>query len=352
MKRLKVAILGATGVVGQHYIKLLANHPWFKITALTGSTSVGRRYVEAVRGEGPDPPKEIAEMEVLPTDPKHVDADFVFSCLPTEAAGELEPRFAEAGFPVVSDASAHRMEHDVPLIIPEVNPQHLNMVERQRKNRKWDGFIVTTPNCTTVGLVLALYPLYRSYGVRRLYVTTMQAISGAGFPGVPALSITSNVIPYISKEEEKVEQETMKLLGEYADGGVKPASFMVEVTCTRVPTVDGHLEALHIETEENIDVEEAKRVLADFTSLPQELNLPTAPRRPVIVREEPDRPQPRVDVNAGSVPGMSVVVGRVRQGKLRNSVNLLVLSHNLIRGAAGGAVLTAELAHHMKLLRG
>jgi len=351
MKQLKCAILGATGVVGQHYIKLLADHPWFRISALTGSTSVGKKYVEAVRGEGPDPPKRIAEMEVLPTDPRHVDADFVFSCLPTEAARELEPKFAEAGFPVISDASAHRMGEDIPLIIPEVNPSHLYLIEKQKKNRRWEGFIATTPNCTTVGLALALHPIYRNYGIKRLHVTTMQAISGAGFPGVPALSITANVIPYIANEEEKVEMETMKLLGEYTGDGIKYASFLAEVTCTRVPTVDGHLESVHVETAKDVDVDEVKQLLSDFVSIPQELKLPTAPERPIIVREEQDRPQPRLDANAGTVPGMSVVVGRVRKGKLQNSLKFLVLSHNLIRGAAGGAVLTAELAHHYGMLR-
>ena len=349
MKKLKVGILGATGLVGQHYIKLLADHPWFKITALTGKESVGKKYAEAVRGEAPDPPREIAEMEVLPTDPKYLDVDFVFSCLPTEAAREAEPKFAEAGFPVISDASAHRMEEDVPLIIPEVNPSHLMLVEEQRRRRKWDGFIVTTPNCTTVGLVLALYPIYKSYGLKEMHVTTMQALSGAGFPGVPSLSIMGNIIPYISKEEEKVEQETMKILGEYSNGAVKPVSFPVEITCTRVPTIDGHLEAVYVETEKEAKPDEVKMLLNEFTSIPQELNLPTAPRRPIIVREEPDRPQPRIDVDAGSIPGMSITVGRIRQGKKPNRINFLVLSHNLIRGAAGGAVLTAELAHRYGL---
>ncbi len=351
MKQLKVAILGATGLVGQHYIKLLARHPWFKIATLTGKESIGKKYVEAVRGEAPDPPKEIAEMEVVPTEPKYVDADFVFSCLPTEAAREVEPSFAKSGFPVVSDASAHRMDEDVPLIIPEVNPGHLKLVELQRKRRGWDGFIVTTPNCTTVGLALTLYPLHKTYNIKKAVVTTMQAVSGAGYPGVPSLSIMGNVIPYISGEEKKVEIETLKILGNLENSIVKPASLEIETTCTRVPTIDGHLESLHIETERPINVDEAKSVLAEFASVPQELNLPTAPRRPIIVREEQDRPQPRIDADAGTVPGMSVTVGRVRQGKRPTTLNLLLLSHNLIRGAAGVAILTAELAHHYGMLR-
>jgi len=351
MKQFSVSILGATGLVGQHYIKMLSNHPWFKISGLTGKESVGRKYIEAVRGEAPDPPKHIAEMEVLPTDPKKVDADFVFSCLPTEAAKEVEPKFAEAGFPVFSDASAHRMEADVPLIVPEVNPTHLKLVEAQRRNRGWDGFLVTTPNCTAAGLVLALHPIHLRYGIKKTYVTTLQAVSGAGFPGVPSLSIMSNVIPYISGEEEKVEVETNKMLGTLEDNRVKPAAITFGITCTRVPSLDGHLESLFIETANPVDSSELKHILSEYVSLPQELRLPSAPHRPIVVREDKDRPQPRLDSDAGSVPGMSVTVGRIRKGKDSQSLGMVILSHNLIRGAAGGTILTAELAHHQGLLR-
>ncbi|MDJ0271163.1 MAG: aspartate-semialdehyde dehydrogenase [Aigarchaeota archaeon] len=348
MKTYNVAILGATGMVGQHYIKMLYRHPWFRIAALTGKESVGRKYVEAVRGEAPEPPKEIAEMEVLPTDPKKVDADFVFSCLPTEAAREAEPKFAEAGFPVFSDAAAYRMEEDVPLIVPEINPEHLNMVHIQRKKRGWEGYIVTTPNCTTVGLVLPLQPLKQSLGVKKVIVTTMQAVSGAGYPGVASLSILGNVIPYISGEERKVETEAAKILGRYGDGRFIYDSVEVYATCTRVPTLDGHMESIYLETEKPADEETVAELLAEYVSLPQELNLPTAPARPIVVRREPDRPQTRIDVDAGTVPGMSVSVGRIRVNG--EKVRFISLSHNLIRGAAGGTILTAEVARHMGLL--
>ncbi|MDW7978295.1 MAG: aspartate-semialdehyde dehydrogenase [Candidatus Caldarchaeum sp.] len=350
MKTYSVAILGATGMVGQHYIRMLQNHPWFRIKTLTGKDSVGRKYVEAVRGEAPEPPKEVAEMEVQPTDPKHVDADFVFSCLPTEAAREAEPRFAEAGFPVFSDAAAFRMEEDVPLIVPEVNPDHLHLVKAQRKNRGWGGFIVTTPNCTTVGLVLPLHPINRQLGVKRVTATTLQAVSGAGYPGVASLSILGNVITYISGEERKVETETAKILGRFDGGRIAFDDVEVLATCTRVPTIDGHMESLVFETEKKTDKETVANLLAEYVSLPQELNLPTAPRKPIIVRPEEDRPQTRIDVDAGSVPGMSVTVGRIRV--VENKVRLISLSHNLIRGAAGGTILTAELAHHFGLLEG
>jgi aspartate-semialdehyde dehydrogenase len=348
LKRFKVAILGATGMVGQHYIKMLKDHPWFKISCLTGKESVGKKYVEAVRGEAPPPPSNIADMEVLPNDPKYVDADFVFSCLPTEPARESEPIFAQAGFPVFSDASAHRMESDVPLIVPEINPEHLGLVNIQRKNRRWDGYIVTTPNCTTVGLVLPLHPLWRALGLNRVVVTTLQAVSGAGYPGVASLSILGNVIPYISGEEYKVETETRKILGRIENGAVKYDETYVIATCTRVPTIDGHMESILAETRNPSTAEEIVNLLEEYVSLPQELNLPTAPRRPIIVRREPDRPQTRIDVDAGSVQGMAVSVGRIRVDG--NNVRMVSLSHNLIRGAAGGTILAAELAAHQGFL--
>ncbi|GBC69706.1 Aspartate-semialdehyde dehydrogenase 2 [archaeon HR01] len=348
MRRYKVAILGATGMVGQHYIKMLKDHPWFKISGLTGKESVGKKYVEAVRGEAPPPPPDIADMEVLPNDPKHVDADFVFSCLPTEPARESEPLFAQAGFPVFSDASAYRMEPDIPLIVPEINPDHLGLIEVQRKNRGWDGYIVTTPNCTTVGLVLPLHPLWKALGLNRVVVTTMQAVSGAGYPGVASLSILGNVIPYISGEEHKVETETRKILGRLENGAIRYDKTYVLATCTRVPTLDGHMESILAETGRPATAEEVVNLLEEYVSLPQELNLPTAPRRPILVRREPDRPQTRIDVDAGSIQGMAVSVGRIRVDG--NNVRMISLSHNLIRGAAGGTILTAELAAYQGLL--
>ncbi|MEM2910529.1 MAG: aspartate-semialdehyde dehydrogenase [Nitrososphaerota archaeon] len=345
MKQIRVAVLGATGMVGQRYVSMLSRHPWFKLSCLTGKESIGKKYGEAVRGNPVDIPSSVADMEVLPTEPKYVDADLVFSPLPTEAAHESEPLFAKEGFNVVSDASAHRMEKDVPLIVPEINPGHIELIDVQRRNRKWDGYIVTTPNCTTIGLVMPLKPLHDAYVLKKVVVTTMQAVSGAGFPGVPSLSILGNVIPYISGEEGKVEKETLKILGRFKDGLIEPAHITIEASCTRVPTIDGHLESVYVETEKAVGVDGVKKTLAEFKGLPQELNLPTAPERPIIVMEEEDRPQPRLDIYAGSVPGMSAVVGRIRSAKDEKALKLFVLSHNTVRGAAGIAILTAELLH-------
>ncbi|MCS7115863.1 MAG: aspartate-semialdehyde dehydrogenase [Nitrososphaerota archaeon] len=344
MKTIDVAILGATGMVGQDYIHMLADHPYFRVKCVTGKESVGKRYGEAATWKGAQeiPPK-YADLEVLPTDPKVVDADLVFSPLPTDIARTTEPLFAKAGFPLISDASAHRMEKDVPLIIPEVNPDHTALIKVQRKNRGWDGFIVTTPNCTTVGLALVLKPLYDKYSINKVIVTTMQAVSGAGFPGVPSLLIIENVIPYIKDEEEKVRIETLKLLGKFDGEKILDANLKIAASCNRVPTLDGHLESVYIESSDKIDVDDAIETLRSFRGEPQRLKLPTAPVQPIIVREEPDRPQPRLDRMAGSVAGMSVVVGRVRRGIDEHSLQLTLLSHNTIRGAAGTAILTAEL---------
>lgn len=348
MKEIKVAVLGATGMVGQRYVKMLSEHPWFKLSCITGKESVGKKYCEAIRGNSPENiqlPSKVLDMEVLPTDPKYVDADLVFSPLPTEVAKDIEPKFASEGFFVVSDAAPHRMEEDVPLIVPEINPEHLELIDIQRNRRRWDGFIVTTPNCTAIGLVMPLKPIYDAFGIRKVVVTTMQAVSGAGFPGVPSLSILCNVIPYISGEEKKVETETLKILGSLKDGRIVPAQIIIEASCTRVPTIDGHLESVYVEMEKGASIESVKEVMAEFKGLPQKLSLPTAPDRPIIVLEEEDRPQPRIDIYQGSVPGMSAVVGRIRKGNGDNIVKFFVLSHNTIRGAAGVAILTAELLH-------
>ncbi|MEM2210805.1 MAG: aspartate-semialdehyde dehydrogenase [Nitrososphaerales archaeon] len=344
MKSIDVAILGATGMVGQDYIHMLANHPYFRVKCLTGSESVGKRYGEAASWKGAyDIPSKYADLEVLPTDPRVIDADLVFSPLPTDVAKTVEPLFAKAGFPLVSDASTHRMEKDVPLIIPEVNPDHIELIKIQKKNRSWDGFIVTTPNCTTVGLALVLKPLCDKYQINKVIVTTMQAVSGAGFPGVPSLLIIENVIPYIKDEEEKVRIETLKLLGKFDGEKIMNANLKIAVSCNRVPTLDGHLETVYIESSDKLDVDDVKETLRSFQGEPQRLKLPTAPTQPIIVREELDRPQPRLDRMAGSIPGMSVVVGRVRRGIDEHSLQLTLLSHNTIRGAAGTAILAAEL---------
>ncbi|MEM1659146.1 MAG: aspartate-semialdehyde dehydrogenase [Candidatus Jordarchaeales archaeon] len=354
MKKIDVAILGCTGTVGQRLVTMLHNHPWFDITVLAASErSAGKKYADVVADRWHLPveiPEEIKSMEVVDVNARDAEATLVISALPADVAKEAEPKFAEAGCAVSSNASTFRMEEDVPLVIPEVNPDHLKLVDVQRERRGWQGFIVTNPNCTTIGLVIALKPLYDRYGLEKVCVATMQAVSGAGLPGVPSLMIVDNIIPYISNEEEKVVRETRKILGRMTGMAVTPAGFKVEASCNRVPVLDGHLESVFILTEEEVDVDEAKEVLRRFRGEPQKLKLPSAPEQPIIVREEIDRPQPRLDRMAGSVPGMSVSVGRVRKGSEPNSLMFTVLSHNTIRGAAGAAILNAELMVAYKMV--
>ncbi len=344
MKR-KVAILGATGAVGQRFIQMLHNHPWFKIEVLAASEkSAGKPYIEACNWMLEwDMPREIAEMEVVNSDVKSVkkagDVDFVFSALPSDVAGPLEAEFAKT-YPVFSKASAHRLEEDVPLLIPEVNPEHLELVKVQRKRRGWSGFVSTDPNCSTIQLAITLKPLME-FGLKRVIVSTMQALSGAGFPGVPSLSIIDNVLPYIQGEEEKIELETLKILGEFHGDRVQPANIKISASCNRVNVKDGHLECVFVELERKPSVEEVKEAFRNFKGEPQRLKLPSSPENPIVVREEKDRPQPRFDRDEGK--GMSVVVGRIREDPVL-TIKYVCLSHNTIRGAAGAALLSAELS--------
>jgi aspartate-semialdehyde dehydrogenase len=341
--KITVAVLAATGMVGQRYVHMLAKHPFFEVVEVTGYDSVGKRYEDALKVRGLFPISEVVgKLTVKPTTPSSLSADLVFSPLPTEAAIHIEPKLADSGFKVITDASPHRMDPDVPLIIPEVNPEHIDLIRLQRK-RKWKGFLVATPNCTAVGLALLLKPIQDSLGIRRVIVNTMQAVSGAGYPGVPSLDILDNVIPYIKDEEEKVESEPLKIMGKLGTSGIRPADFQISAFCHRVPTTDGHMESVYIDTNNEVSVEGLKENLRIFKSLPQKLHLPTAPENPIIVAEENDRPQVRLDRDAGTVPGMSIVVGRVRRGQDRKSVRLSFLSHNTIRGAAGSTILAAEL---------
>jgi aspartate-semialdehyde dehydrogenase len=258
-------------------------------------------------------------------------------------AKEIEPKFAKAGFAVVSEASAHRMDADVPLMIPEVNAPHLKLLYPQRKKRGWKKGIVTTPNCTVTGLAIVLKPIVDAFPIRKVIVTTMQALSGAGYPGVPSLSIVENVIPYIQYEEEKVQREARKILGAAKNGRIEPLNLPMGVSCNRVQVIDGHTETLYCEFSKKVDLGEVSKKLESFSAAPQEMRLPTAPEKPIIVVQEKDRPQPRLDRDAGSVPGMSVVVGRLRRGIDERSLLLTLLSHNTVRGAAGTAILTSEL---------
>ena len=332
MKRIDVAVLGATGKVGIEYLEMLKNHPWFRVVEATGNTKVGMKLEEVVS----DLPTSMRSIEIKESDPSKIESRFVFSPLPTAVAKETESNFAQSGFKVITDASPHRMDTDVPLMIPEINPDHLKLIESRLKKKQ--GFIVATPNCTTIGLAITLKPLNDSYSVKKVVMTSFQALSGAGYPGVPSLDIQENVIPYISGEEEKVTQETNKLLGSYSQDAIRPNSIDVYCSCNRVAVIDGHLESVYLESKDPITDPEG--VLRSFRGVPQELKLPSAPKDPIIVMKENDRPQPRLDRMAGN--GMTTVVGRVRQSG-KKVLQYHLLTHNTIRGAAGGAILTAEL---------
>ena len=343
MKR-KVAILGATGAVGQRYIQLLQGHPWFQIEVLAASErSAGKKYGDACNWVmESNLPKDIAEMPVVNADVDSVekagDVDLVFSSLPGDLAGPVESEFA-ALFPVFSKASAHRMEKDVPLIIPEINPDHAELIKIQQKARGWKGFITTDPNCSTIQLAISLKPLMQ-FGLKEIIVSTMQALSGAGYPGVASLDIIDNVVPFISGEEEKMEAEALKILGSFSGKAVKNADFKLSASCNRVHVKDGHLESVFIKTAEEPSIEEIESAFANFSGEPQKLKLPSAPAHPIVVRHEKNRPQPRFDRDTGC--GMSVVVGRIRKDPIM-SFKYMCLGHNTIRGGAGAGVLSAEL---------
>jgi aspartate-semialdehyde dehydrogenase len=347
MAKIPVAVLGATGTVGQHFVKLLMNHPWFELAALTASErSAGKPYGEVAKWYlTEEVPEQVADIEVRPTNPKAVeDVKLLFSAMPADEAAEIEPVCAKAGFIVSSNSSNIRMDPDVPLLIPEVNPDHLKLIDVQKKRRKWKGCIVKNPNCTTIVFVLALRPLLDEFGINSVHVASMQALSGAGYTGVPSMAIEDNVIPYIAKEEDKVEEEPLKLLGKLKGEKIQLAPIKISASCHRVPVLDGHTEAVFVGLERGASPEEIAEVLRKFRAKPQKLKLPTAPEQPVIVSDAIDMPQPRYARNAGSVPGMAVVVGRIRKDQaLKNGIKFLCSGHNVIRGAAGAAVLNAEL---------
>src|SRR5438067_9693880 len=311
MKKFRVGILGATGVVGQRFILLLEDHPRFEITALAASDrSQGKPFAQACTWRLPgDMPARVKQIIVQPPAPP-LDCDLVFSSLPSDIAKESEEEFAGAGYPVISNSSSHGMSADVPLLIPEVNADHLALIDVQRKNRGFDrGFIVTNPNCSAIVVVMALQPLHAKFGVTSCIVTTMQALSGAGYPGVASLDATDNVIPFIGGEEEKIEAETLKLLGSLNDGVIEIPPMKVSAQCNRVNVSDGHLASIRVKLERASSLDDIRAALASFTSEPQHLKLHSAPERPIIVRSENDRPQPRLDRDSGN--GMSVTVGRI-----------------------------------------
>lgn len=354
MSKIPVGLLGATGMVGQRFIQSLSDHPWFELEALTASEkSAGKRYEEAAKWYlYPPMPEEVKDIEVRPTEVEAVeDTEIVFSALPSSIAEEVEPKMAKAGKIVASNASSYRMDPDVPLMIPEINPDHLNLIEQQKENRGWDGAIVTNPNCTTIILLLALKPLIDEVGINRVFVSTMQALSGAGYGGVKSMEIEDNLIPYIPKEEWKTENEPLKILGKYEKGKIKKAEIDISASCNRVAVLDGHTESVFLELENEASPESVERIMSEFKAEPQELNLPTAPIKPIIIEKEPDKPQPRSARHAGSVPGMAVAVGRVREDPVfENGIRFLISGNNAIRGAAGASVLNAELMKAKDLL--
>jgi aspartate-semialdehyde dehydrogenase len=338
--RIPVGVLGATGVVGQRMVRLLEDHPWFRLATVTASDrSAGRPYAEATRWIQSGPiPEAVAALPVRPTEPM-AGVPLVFSALDSSVAGPLEERFAGAGILVVSNARNHRMDPRVPLLVPEVNPGHLDLLDGQEYPE--GGGIITNPNCSTIGLSLVLGPLHAAFGVEAVHVVTLQALSGAGLPGHAALEMQDNVIPFISGEEEKLEAETLKILGVREKDGVEPARFPVSAQCTRVPVTDGHTEMVSVKFASPVTPEAAAEVLAGFRSLPQELGLPFAPRRPIHVLADERHPQPRLHRDLEE--GMAVSVGRIRPCPVHD-LRMVVLSHNTVRGAAGGALLCGELA--------
>ena len=341
-KKFRAGILGATGTVGQRLVQLLADHPWFELTEVAASErSSGKKYSEAVNWHLNTPiPAGAANLIVKSLEPA-LDCDFVFSALDSSVAGPAEEEFARAGYPVVSNSKNHRMSPDVPLLIPEVNAAHLDAIPVQQKNRGYgSGFIVTNPNCSTAGLVLVLKPLADAFGLEKMFVVTMQAVSGAGYPGVASLDILGNVVPFIGGEEEKMEEEPQKLLGRWDGSRFVEAGLGISAHCNRVPVENGHLECLSLSLKKIATLGEVREALRNFTVNDELAALPTAVKNPVIVLDEENRPQPRRDVDAGN--GMAAVVGRVRACPLLD-VKLTLLSHNLVRGAAGAALLNAEL---------
>jgi aspartate-semialdehyde dehydrogenase len=339
--KIPVGLLGATGIVGQRFVQMLENHPWFEVAWLAASDrSEGRAYGEAARWKLKTAiPAQVAQMRVSPARPEGAPK-VIFAALDASIAAELEPQFADAGCAVITNSSALRMKSDVPLVIPEVNPDHIKLLECQAWRRKSRGFVVTNPNCSAIGLVMALAPLEQQFGLETVMAVTMQAVSGAGYPGVASLDILGNVIPYIAKEEEKMEEETRKLLGRLNGSSIQPGAFGMSAQCNRVAVEDGHTESVSVKLKKKAGPEEIITAWNEFRSVPQELRLPSAPQEPIKYSSAPDRPQPRFDSESGN--GMTTSVGRLRPCGVLDW-KFTVLSHNTIRGAAGAALLNAEL---------
>jgi len=339
--KIQVGVLGATGTVGQKFIKLLENHPWFELTEVAASERTsGKLYADAVSWKQVTPiPEKARSLEIRPCTPD-LKCRIVFSGMDSSVAGPIEEDFARAGYVVLSNSKNHRMDEDVPLIIPEVNPEHLGLIPVQRRNRNSNGYIITNSNCTTMFLAMALGPIHRVFGIEKVFMVSMQAISGAGYPGISSLDILGNVIPYISGEEEKVEMETQKILGTFNGQTIDPADFPVSAQCNRVAVEDGHMESVSIKLAKTATVDAIADLLRNYVGSPQQLALPSAPERPFMVMEEPDHPQPRFDVNRAN--GMATLIGRLRPCSILD-FKFTLMGHNTVRGAAGASILNAEM---------
>ncbi|OGU28196.1 MAG: aspartate-semialdehyde dehydrogenase [Ignavibacteria bacterium GWA2_35_9] len=337
-QKIPVAVLGATGSVGQRFIQLLENHPWFEVKEVAASErSAGKPYKEAVNWVQSTPiPESVKNLTVKNCEPG-LESKVTFSGLDSSIAGEVETAFASKGYAVISNSKNHRMDKDVPLLVPEINPDHLQLVKYQKYN---GGLIVTNPNCSTIGMVLALKPLADAFGLELVNVVTMQGLSGAGYPGVSSLDIIDNVIPFIGGEEPKMESEPLKILGEFDPTGIKNIDIKISAQCNRVGVIDGHTECVQVKLKKKASIEEVKKAWINFSAEPQKLKLPFAPENPIYYFEEEKYPQPRIHRNLDK--GMAVATGRLREDKLFD-YKFIVLSHNTIRGAAGGAILCGEL---------
>ena len=345
--RIEVGILGATGMVGQHFVKFLQGHPWFNLKWLGASErTAGKKYGQAMKWHlGGRVPDTVADLTVEDSRPNNAPR-LLFSAMDASVATEIEQAFAQAGHVVVSNSRNHRMDRDVPLLVPEINPDHLKLVPRQQALRSWKGQIVTNPNCSTVVLAMSLAPL-KPFGITRVVATTLQAISGAGYPGVASMDINANIIPFIGNEEEKMECETQKILGDFAGDQFRPHPVKVSAHCNRVPVVDGHTETVAVALDEKPSLADLRAAFEGFSGAPQRLSLPSSPERPIVFLDQPNRPQPRFDAGRGR--GMTVSVGRLRPCPVLGW-KFVALGHNTVRGAAGAAVLNAELMQAEGLL--
>jgi len=349
----KVAIIGVTGAVGQEFVLSLEDHPWFEVTQIAASErSAGKKYIDAIRDDsgiiawdvGGEIPDYIKEMSVLTVDEINVaELDLIFSAVESQAARDIETKFAK-DLPVISTSSAYRYEEDVPILIPGVNDEQAELLEVQKKNRNWKGWVAPLPNCTTTGLAITLKPLFDKYGAKKVMMTSMQAISGGGKTGVSAMGITDNILPYIPKEEDKVKKETRKILSKLKDGKIEDAGIIVSCTCTRVPVIDGHTGSVFVETEKEIDPALAKDTYEAYNKEISVAGLPSAPKDYYAFHEDPTRPQPRMEREVGG--GMTTTIGRVEKEELfDNGIKYILFSHNKKMGSAKGAVLLAEMLY-------